>query len=120
MIQGIYSVKDLKAGAFAPPFFMPRDEAAIRAFGDAVQGGDTLMIRHPEDFALYCLGEFDDNLGLVAGLETPKLLATAQGILEQRRARQPELPLDEALARAGSPSPAMNGAASADAGVTHG
>lgn len=100
MIQGIYSVKDLKAGAFAPPFFQPRDEAAIRAFSDAVTDGDSMLRRHPEDFALYCLGQFDDNLGLVAGEEQPKLLATAQGLLEAKLRREPPLPLDTAMGAA--------------------
>lgn len=99
MIQGIYSVKDLKAGAFAPPFFQPRDESAVRAFSDAITDGDSMLRRHPEDFALYCLGEYDDNLGIVAGLEHPKLLATAQGLLDAKRLREPALPLDTALAR---------------------
>lgn len=97
MIQGIYSVKDLKAGAFAPPFFQPRDEAAMRAFADAVTDGDSMLRRHPEDYVLYCLGEYDDNLGIVAGLEHPKLLATAQGVLEAALRREPPLPLDTAL-----------------------
>lgn len=113
MINGIYSVKDLKAGAFALPFFQARDEAAIRSFSDAVQHGDELLRRHPEDFALYCLGEFDDNLGIVAGLETPKLLATAAGVLQEALRRAPPLPMEDALSRA-------NGAATGLSEVTHG
>lgn len=94
MIQGVYAVKDLKAGAFAPPFFFPRDEAALRAFSDAIQGGDNLMVRHPEDFHLYRLGAYDDNVGSIQGLEAPKLLATALGVIENLRALQPGLPLE--------------------------
>lgn len=98
MIQCIYFIKDAKSGAFAPPFFQPRDEAAMRAFSDAVLDGESLLRRHPEDFALYNLGEFDDNLGLVAGVEQPKLLVTAQAVIDLHRARQPSLPLEGALA----------------------
>lgn len=109
MIQGIYSVKDLKAGAFAPPFFMPRDEAAVRAFSDAVLGGDSLMVRHPEDFVLFRLGDYDDNLGLVAGLEQPLQLYAAAKVVQDHMSRQPPLPMDP---------PRANGAAGDVAGVT--
>lgn len=97
MIHRAYSVKDLKAGAYAPPFFMPRPEVAIRAFGDAVVNTDQLMRRHPDDFVLYCVGEFDDNLGLMAGYESPEPVVSARKVLDDHLAAQGPTPLEQAV-----------------------
>jgi len=47
---------------------------------DEVNREDTnnTMYHHPEDFALYHLGEFDDNTGKFELLEIPKLLSSAK------------------------------------------
>lgn len=97
MIHKGYSVKDLKAGAYAPPFFMPRVEPAIRAFSDAVLGGDQLMSRHAEDFVLYEIADYDDNLGTVSGYEQPVPVISAQKVVDDHRARQAATPLEDAI-----------------------
>jgi len=100
MIHKAYSVKDLKAGAFAPPFFMPRVEPAIRAFSDAVLHRDELMHRHPDDFVLYEVAEFDDNLGSVAGYEQPVPVISARKVVDEDIARRAATPLEDAIAAA--------------------
>jgi len=62
----IYSVLDTKAAAFAPPFFLHRDEVAIRAFRDAVLDPKHPMSAHPGDYHLYNIGQFDDVDGRVS------------------------------------------------------
>lgn len=76
MIYQVFAVKDDKAAAFALPFFMPRMEVALRGFRDACQNTEHDMYRHPEDYSLYCLGEFDDNLGQLLPAD-PVLVARA-------------------------------------------
>jgi hypothetical protein len=52
-------------GTFSAPFVQESEPAAIRAFGDAVndpQRGE-MWYKHPEDFALYLVGEFDRQNG---------------------------------------------------------
>lgn len=58
-----YSVLDTKAAAFTTPMFLQRDEMAIRAFSDAVKDPNHPMHKHPEDYHLYWIGEFDDTAG---------------------------------------------------------
>lgn len=65
MITKMYSVFDSKAAIFGVPFFYLRDEIALRAFGDLVNEPGTLPSRHPEDFSLFYIGEFDDFSGEV-------------------------------------------------------
>lgn len=63
MILRAYSVLDLKAQAYAAPFFLHKDALAIRSFSDAVADPQHPMSRHAEDYQLYYIGEFDDAAG---------------------------------------------------------
>ena len=42
---------------------MPATGAAIRAFSDAVNDPQTVLSRHPGDYVLYQVGEFNDSDG---------------------------------------------------------
>lgn len=80
MIYRCYAVKDLKAAAFAPPFFLGRDEVAVRTFADACKDPTHPMSKHPDDYELHYLGEFDDETGkLLGGLNSPLFLMNANG-----------------------------------------
>lgn len=63
MIHKVFSVFDTKIGSFAQPFFMPTVPAAKRAFQGAVNDPSTMLYKHSSDYALFCLGEFDDESG---------------------------------------------------------
>jgi len=86
MILRVYGIRDLKAGAFAPPFFMARDEMAARAFSDAIQDPQHPMSRHPEDYHLFYLGEYDDVAGsLTSAANGPVFLVTGLGEMAQEK-----------------------------------
>lgn len=74
----IYSVFDRKAEAYALPFFLQRDEVAIRSFRDAVMDPKHPMAAHAEDYALYRLGSFNDSDGFVQD-EVPLLITNGLG-----------------------------------------
>ena len=76
MIYQVFAVRDSKAEAYALPFFLPRMEVALRSFRDAMKDPKHEMSRHPEDYSLWCLGEFDDNTGAMLAVE-PVLVARA-------------------------------------------
>lgn len=75
-----FSVFDAKAAVFGTPFFMPREAAAIRAFGDLSNDKKTTVGQHPEDFTLYHLGDFDDELGHI-DIVKPRALVTAASMV---------------------------------------
>jgi hypothetical protein len=62
----VYSIYDEKVRAFASPFFMPNDAVALRAFADNVNKEDSSIHEHPEDYTLFCLGNFDDQTGEIS------------------------------------------------------
>lgn len=55
-----YCIYDNKALAYHPPFFAGTDASAVRSLQDVCNDMNTTIGRHPGDFALYCVGEFDD------------------------------------------------------------
>lgn len=72
------AVFDAAVGAYNRPFFVPSQGLAIRSFIDEVsrEAGDNPMRQHPQDFALWRLGSFDESSGLLVG-EQPERLASA-------------------------------------------
>ena len=58
-----YALKDILVEAFNAPFYAPNDRVAQRVCSDVASDPETLIGKHPEDFDLYLLGEFDDHSG---------------------------------------------------------
>lgn len=63
MIQKVFTVYDSKAEIYLKPFHMNSRGEAVRAFGDASLDEKTQIAKHPEDFTLFEIGEFDDSNG---------------------------------------------------------
>lgn len=65
MKQIVCSVFDSAAQVFGRPFFVVAKGQAVRSFTDEVQrqAPDNELARHPEDFTLYAVAEFDDAYG---------------------------------------------------------
>ena len=63
MLQKVFAIYDVKAEGYKPAWTMNTVGEAERSFMDACQGHDTDLGRHPEDYQLYCVGEFDQYEG---------------------------------------------------------
>jgi hypothetical protein len=83
VILQVVSVRDSATEGFGRPVFVQAVGQALRSFGDEINrvAGDNDLNKHPEHFDLYHLGTFDDELGLVAPLEFPKLLASGKDLV---------------------------------------
>ena len=80
----IYSVYDDKAQVWTQPFFQMNDAVAQRSISNAANQEGHNFNMNPEDYALYCIGEFNDEDGTIVSTNT-KLLDVATLI------RQPEI-----------------------------
>jgi len=65
MIYKVCSIRDRASDTFSVPMFFGSIGAAVRAFGDEVKrpAENNNLTKHPEDFDLYILGDFDDTTG---------------------------------------------------------
>lgn len=83
-MKKVYSIRDNKMETFGTLVFIDNDAVAIRMFGDlVVNATDTLMAKHPADFGLYALGEFDDVKGRMENYECPNLIAVGSDFLNK-------------------------------------
>lgn len=57
------AVRDLKVGAFMSVFTSRSRGEAVRSFGEACQEKGSPFFKHPNDFTLCIVGEWDDNSG---------------------------------------------------------
>lgn len=73
-----FSIRDAKAEAFMRPFFAPTRGLAVRTFSDLVNSGNGESVaKHPEDFCLFQVGEFDELTGELVNLDQPVSLGVA-------------------------------------------
>lgn len=82
MIYGVYAIKDAKT-AFMPCNVDYNDASAIRNFEHAVRTPDSLMASHPGDYALYRLGLYDTESGIISADELPVQIADASSIVRK-------------------------------------
>lgn len=69
MKQSVYSIFDLKTVTYSPPFYAVTNGSAVRMVQDVVADLNTALGRHPKDYVLYRLGEWDDQTGIVSMLD---------------------------------------------------
>lgn len=73
----VYSILDDKAQCFNTPYFAQNDLVACRSFGDLCNDSRSLVSQHLGDFHLYCLGEFDDEKGILKPYDMPNFISHA-------------------------------------------
>lgn len=77
MLMKVVSVRDAKVETFSQPFFYVTVGQAIRSFADEVARDGSDFAKHPEDFALFLLGVYDDQKGSFTSLPQPEQIALA-------------------------------------------
>lgn len=82
MKQIIVAVRDKKAESYGRPFVSPTAGMAIRSFSDECQrqAEDNPMYKHPSDFALYKIADYEDETAMVSALPSPELLIEADQV----------------------------------------
>lgn len=73
----VFSVYDSKADAYLQPFFVVNRAVAIRSFSSAAVDPASNFFRHPADFQLVELGEWDPSLGALVPSEKKVFLGSA-------------------------------------------
>lgn len=59
----VFTVFDVKSSAYMQPFYMHTVGQAVRAWMDSVNDPKTQFNKHPEDFTLFEVAEYDDETG---------------------------------------------------------
>jgi len=81
----VFAIHDSKVNVYmAPPFFSPTSGSALRHFIDLAQDEKTSIAKHPEDYTLFEIGEYDDQNGQLTSLPTPQSRGVAIEYVESR------------------------------------
>lgn len=80
MIRLVVAVRDSAVGVFGQPFFVTARAQAIRSFSDEVNrvAADNDLNKHPGDFELFALAEYDDLTGRFGSIGDPEMLIRAK------------------------------------------
>jgi len=87
-----YSIFDRKALSYHMPYYAPTDNAAVRTLSDAVADTNNSLGRHPNDYVLYYVGDFDDQTGVYTPVAP---LVHVIDAIHLARALQSELPFPD-------------------------
>lgn len=77
----VCAVRDSAVNAFLRPFYVPALGAAVRGFTDEVNRSDSEMGKHPEDYELFELGEFNEETATFLMLDKPRSLGRAKDFI---------------------------------------
>lgn len=72
----IYTVFDTKVGAYMTPWVSRSKGEAIRSITNELDNPNSILSKHPEDFVLFEIAEFDDQSAVVTPL-TPTACGVA-------------------------------------------
>jgi len=71
MQKNIYTLYDEKAFTYCHPFYCVNDQVALRSLAIAATDPNSEISKAPLDYSLYCIGVFDDNLGVITPHQAP-------------------------------------------------
>lgn len=77
MKQQVFAVFDSRLGAYMVPFYAPSIGVAVRMFSDACGDANSALAKHPEDYTLMHLGEWNDDTGAFKNMQVPVNLGLA-------------------------------------------
>lgn len=82
----IFTVHDKKANSYSTPMFQPTEIHAVRIFREEVNRAErgNMLNAYPEDFALYQIGEYDDESGTLSAT-SPGLVIEATACIKKDR-----------------------------------
>ncbi len=89
MKQFVFAVYDSKSEMFNQPMFFKAKGEALRAFTDEANRPDSAIFKHPGDYTLFLIGDYNIDTGLLTPMPTPTSLGL--GIEYQQKQTNGEL-----------------------------
>lgn len=77
MLMKVLCVRDSALVAYGRPFVAPATGAAVRSFSDEVNNPQTDFFKHPADYELFLLGDYDDSTAKFDLFSEPRSVARA-------------------------------------------
>lgn len=76
----VFSVYDSAAKAYIAPFVLPMVQMGHRVFWECANAPDHMFCKHPQDYSLYHVADFDDVSGVMTGFLEPLFMVSAKSL----------------------------------------
>lgn len=80
MQMHIFAIRDRALGAYMQPWVAQTPGLATRMFQDELGNKEGQMFRHPDDYDLYHIGEFNQDTGVLVPKTSAQLLASGKNL----------------------------------------
>ncbi len=84
MNKQLYTIYDIKAQVHNNPMVQNNNAEAMRTFANLVNDEVTFINKHPEDYQLCVVGEWDEYTGEIIGQRKLTVLALATDFVETK------------------------------------
>lgn len=83
MLNKVFTIYDSKTDAHHAPFTLATIGQATREFTDLANNPQSNIHKHPEDYTLIEIGQFDDTKGILIPHDKVHLIGTALSFVTQ-------------------------------------
>lgn len=83
-MKPMFSIKDRAIDGFGDPFAQPSAQHATRWFRDLINDANTPFAKHPDDYDLYTIGEYDELQAQLEPIESPTLIARGKDLVNPK------------------------------------
>ena len=80
-----YTIYDVASGVYMRPFFTQADGQATRSFCDIANDENHEIGKHPGDYTLYRIGNFNEREGTLEGTQLTKLLTGPEALTAHQK-----------------------------------
>lgn len=80
----LIAIRDRQLDAYMQPFAMQSLGQAIRGFRDEINNPQSELYKHPEDYDLYHLADFNQEDGIIKVLDRPTQIAIGSNLRETK------------------------------------
>lgn len=82
-MKPIYAIKDRAINGFNEPFVQPSEQHMLRLMRDEVNSdpSKSSIAKHPDDYDIYQLGEYDQESGNITAYQAPAMIARCKDLL---------------------------------------
>ena len=95
MKQRMFTIFDVKAQAYLPPWFLPETAMALRTFADCCNSSTHQFGAHPEDYYLYEIATFDNTTAEIDVYKAPKIIAKGPETVRSQKDLEDYIPSEE-------------------------
>lgn len=83
-MKTIFTLRDKKAAAFSPIFVHPTIGLAEREITDLANNPDSTLHKHPDDYTLFAIGQYDDALAQLKSYDQPQFIAEVADLIPKK------------------------------------